>query len=141
MVMEQLSQNKQLSPLEALKIVKNNIINDYLNIDYKQEKNYLCLLDIIEIALKRLEEYKKCIDLDVANYISTHNMSVMDTETYNLLHKRSQALEIIKEKNINVRGIINSSNLEYYIDHCMPRNSKEPTQEEYDLLKEVLCDE
>ena len=55
-----------------------------------------------------------------------------------ILKPKVEALKIIKAKNINVRGIINSLNLEYYIDHCMPRHSEEPTQKEYNLLKVVL---
>ncbi len=85
-------------------------------------------LDIIEPVLERLEELEKAYGLVVDGLYNTSEEK----------EKQDKILRIIKEKNVNVRGIINSPNIEYYIDHCMPRHSEEPTQEEYDLLKEWL---
>ena len=91
---------------------------------------------LVEAALKELIDIKSGkIRLSVN---TGDNYVAMPKYQYEQDLKKLKALEIIKEKNINVRGIINSPTLEHYIDHCMPRNSKEPTQEEYDLLKEVL---
>lgn len=83
---------KQLTPLEAFDKALDIICKQ------KADNNLQSYIDIIEAALEELDEYKKCIDLEQATYISTHNMSVMDTETYNLLHKRSQILELFKDK-------------------------------------------
>lgn len=86
-------------------------------------------LDIIESALIDYEETDNQL-YDLFEKFRINNRKD--------LLKKLKSLEIIKEKNINVRGIINSPTLEHYIDHCMPRHSEELTQEEFDLLKDVL---
>lgn len=133
--------NKELKALQSL--------TEYLTGDYRD-----CFeeLSIIGTALQDYETLK------ILNENQKHNIELLMEENKmlkqriekldkmhsNALNKiandrnKLKVLEIIKEKNTNVRGIINSPTLEYYIDHCMPRHSKEPTQEEYDLLKEVL---
>lgn len=133
--------SKELTPLKHLEFIRNYEIDDeHRTLDM----NYACKqsLDIIEIAIKRLEEHDKIfkkydindIWLEPALYVIKNHFP-MNTETQ---LKKMKSLDIIKKKNINVRGIINSPTLEHYIDHCMPRHSEEPTQEEYNLLKEVL---
>ena len=126
---------KQLSSLEALERIKNTQVKnatspfDYVYI--KDERKHE--LDIIETALKRLESVDKvgemfCCDVD----------------------KKLKALEIIKEKEINIqtfkKWIIDRDwSYEDYLTEIGDINvtdyyfSKIPlTQEEFDLLKEVF---
>lgn len=100
-------------------------------------------VEIIESALKDLEEYKKCIDLKEASYVSTHKIVAVEEDTYKDLVKNSQALEIIKNKGLywdisyqpyEERGDYRAWDNELY-------ESVKLTKEEFDLLKEVLVDE
>ena len=117
--------NKELTPLEALYKLKSQIDEDtYFQYDNKE------LLCVIETALKELEEYKKCIDVDEAHFLSTHGVSVVDTETFNQLAKNSQVLEIIKK----IVKIVD------YSDHTIANGNlvilqggEIKTKEEYDL--------
>lgn len=122
-------------------------------------------LSIIESALKRLEVYEnyninlnETDDVDKALELNTRITivdKVMDTQERLLasvsadeirilssvlnsqirnLKKKLKALEIIKKKEVNVRFLISCKTLEEY--NCVI--SDHLTQEEYDLLKEVL---
>ena len=100
----------KLSPLEALEKIRTTIrikggISGY----------ELTYLDIIETALKRLEDLEKWFlgDKDYKNY---------------------KALEIIKKKKVSIFWFLETSNKKEY-NYCV---QKSLTQEEYDLLKEVL---
>lgn len=133
---------KGLTPLEALNELRNNYVPVF-NSRRMGKQQVVKSFAIIENALKELEEYKKCIDLKEAQFISTHNMSVVDTETFNQLVKNSQALEIIKEKRIDVATLLDCHNVEEYNRWVDIRShySYQPlklTQEEWELLKEVL---
>ena len=102
-------------------------------------------LQSIEKELKRLEE----IDRWKANY----NIE-SDEELLRFIHngwyfevkgeKELKALKIIKEKGVSLWTLKNSNNVEQYNDtrNCCIYDSfafvKELTQEEYDLLREVL---
>jgi len=55
---------------------------------------------------------------------------------YKLIEKELKALEIIKTKKVNVMIFLGCDNLEEYNKHPLTWNYL--TQEEYDLLKEVL---
>lgn len=56
------------------------------------------------------------------------------------IHKELKALEIIKKKNFDLFYLQDSKDLEMYNDACDHfRNLCYLTQEEYNLLKEVLC--
>ena len=55
--------------------------------------------------------------------------------------KKIKALEIINEKNVNIKFVKVASNLEnynYFINITTNKKEYELNQEEYDLLKEVL---
>lgn len=58
-----------------------------------------------------------------------------------IIRRELKALEIIKEKGVNVRAFLKcchrADGLLIYNSQCV--ESQELTQEEYDLLKEVLC--
>lgn len=60
----------------------------------------------------------------------------MDRTRFQIIENKLKALEIIKEKNVNVPKLRNSSNLEEY-NRCFV-DAYILTQEEYDLLKEIL---
>ena len=121
-----------MTPLEAF----NKIISGGCKGKYRE------YCEIVENALKELKEYKKCIGLKEAQFISTHNMSVVDTETFNQLVKNSQALEIIKEKEVDLFSIKYTASFEMY-NYRMRKSGfayahRLLTQEEYDFLKEIL---
>lgn len=75
----------------------------------------------IETDLNRLDE------IDKVMFINNQKMQ-----------KQDEILRIIKEKNVNIHGIINAPTLEYYNDHCQLRHSEDLTQAEFDLLKEFF---
>ena len=108
--------SKELEALERIRKARYFVdfeLNANVGEDYKEE------LDIIETALKENIELKKCIDL------------IGDIETNN---KKLKALEIIKEKKVYPSFLLNTKNLEEYNKEVIQKL----TQEEYDLLKEVL---
>ena len=110
--------SKELLPLEAL---------DNLRYGGLVDGNVVCFtklafekrLDIIETALK---DYERKLKL------------AKEYEDVNNVAKRLKALEIIKKKKVNVRFLISCKTLKEYNDVI----SDHLTQEEYDLLKEVL---
>ena len=141
--------SKELTPLEALE----KIVDTYC-IDNMDEE-----ISIIETALKENQDIQSCFEY--------YDLSIKDIRrvcvSYKQREKHEKALEIIKEKQINVANFIkwlNSTNGTYeaYLQdryqegwniHFNDGVSKEYdnslyietyclTQEEYDLLKEVL---
>ena len=106
---------------------------DVINDDHTHDTN------IIGKALKRLEELEKAFKA----------LSKEDEKTKKFLSleiEKNRALEIIKNKKVNVRALLKSTysfldGLSIYNSQCYNRQemeSKELTQEEYELLKEVL---
>lgn len=113
--------SKELTPLEALKQMSAYHLE--MGITVRDLPNY----EIIETALKDYERVEgsvciaKSIGLDICR-------------------KRDKALEIIKEKEVNLIKLKSSASYEeyeiaYILDH--PRGNH-ITKQEYDLLKEVL---
>jgi len=137
--------SKELSPLEAL--------NDLREVKGWNDDEFNKRLDIIETALKKHELLKntkiivadkkitdddleklKCESMIVGNS-QCEIKPLFDEETLNKL----KALEIIKEKQVNVGAFYVFDNLEQYNGYCeMVGGCKKLTQEEFDLLKEVL---
>lgn len=106
--------NKELSPLEALEKLTN----------YKcscMSEKMMCK-EIIENALKRLEK------------IENSNVSVLRED----ISKQLKAFEIIKEKFVNITILMGCDNLEEYNKHPLTMRKGRLTQEEFNLLKEVL---
>lgn len=113
-----------MTPLESLNKLKHHYKNDFMiNLTYGYKKHF----DIIRTALKRLEIIDNSVKPDMEYY-----------------EKRSQALEIIKEKRVNVHSwYYNNCNkipYEIYKQSIMAKtiSSELLTQEEFYLLKEVL---
>lgn len=119
--------------LELIKDLKSFVFR------FNQKSNLDCLyisgaLDIIETALKRAEE------LEIENSEQFKEKWVQDnlamTFELNVAKHKLKALEIIKEKRVNIEYIKCCDTYEQYCLICSYAN--EITQEEFDLLKEVL---
>lgn len=84
-------------------------------------------------------ELEECVDCDLTLGIDKlGEYENIDTDPKHLA-KIKQALEIISKKGIFVNGLIKSKDLEEYNILCLNHGMTELlTQEEYDLLKEVL---
>lgn len=116
------AKNKELSVMYCLK--ENDDIKRYVD-------NVIGLKEI-ENELKRLEELEKAFD----------TLSKEDEKAKKLLSKeieKNRAFEIIKNKNVNVdylKVALSLDSLSYY--NSLVGKERQLTQEEYDLLKEVL---
>lgn len=113
--------SKELTPLEALKRHRKSIVDLLDNGSILPELHYVFMqeLNIIETALKKLDEAENCV------FTSKEDVK-----------KELKALEIIKDKEVNVFIFLHSGDLETYND--MVEENRKLTQEEYDLLKEVF---
>ena len=76
---------------------------------------------------KELEALEKIVD--------TYYIDNMDKEI-SIIEKALKALEIIKNKQVNVFVLLHSGNLKIYND--IVEDDRKLTQEKYELLKEVL---
>ena len=106
-------------------------------------------LETIKQALIKQQEQKKFFD-DMLVFKNGCMMScfeysgkqivAMPLEEYDEFMKQEKALEIIKEKNVNVKLLKLSTNLLDYYTRVKIKTGEntELTEEEYDLLKEVL---
>ena len=112
--------SKELTPLECVEYIRKQAYGNWLDDE----------LDIIETALKDYEKKTKL----AKEYADVDNVA-----------KRLKALEIIKNKMVNVCAFISWVNLvkftyERYLkiqlDYLV--SAKTLTEEEFDLLKEVL---
>lgn len=121
--------NKELAPLKALETIKN-APTIYVGCGSDIYTRYSHECKLIETALKDYEKKTKL----AKEYADVNNVA-----------KRLKALEIIKNKRVNVRAFLKCCQMEdgltIYNNQCddkQEKESKELTQEEYDLLKEVL---
>lgn len=128
----------KLTPLQALENIKRYYPFDIRDLEYQN-------IDIIESALKEYENQKAidkfmertCKDLGVHN----------PTEELVLAAKQLKALDIIKNRQVDVGLLLACESEPEYLNRCCNRywtndkcGWKRLTQEEYDLLKEVLTD-
>lgn len=125
--------------LEALKFIKNVEVwigNDYntatkvFEIDHEYDKAF----EIVETALKRLEkiEDKKIVGTTTMDKALEKFMLDNCPE----IKKKIKALEIIKEK-FYFEWLLLSKNVDQY-NEAQDDDKNKLTQEEYNLLKEVL---
>ena len=122
--------NKQLSSLEAL--------NDLREVKGWNDDELNKRLDIIEKALKDYERLKKLYKLEEETSKHLNDIVLLMNEEIN---KQLKALEIIKEKMVDVVYLYSSCyELEHYNVYApFEIDDKDKlTQEEFDLLKEVL---
>ena len=83
-------------------------------------------------ALKKLDkEMSRLCGMDIA-----YDGKVFDL--FSIVGKELQALEIIKEKKVNVSALLELDDLQQYNDYCNMVSGCEKLGYEYDLLKEVL---
>jgi len=114
--------------LEAFRRFRDNAKFDNKT-DYYLSTQYIDDSDIIETAIERLIEYDE---------IGVKFAILNDSR-----EKKLKALEIIKEKRVDITTLFDCLNAEEY-NRWVPVRSHysypplELTQEEYDLLKEVL---
>jgi len=151
--------------LEALKFIKNveveigNDLNTATKV-FELNHEYNKAFDIVEKALKEYEMMKQIKIIVVDKKISDDDLDKLKNqrvfvgnleqcEIKSLFDERTQkqlkALEIIKEKNVNVRAfrkvLLMKQNDDVKLMAYNSQNDKyedDLTQEEYDLLKEVL---
>lgn len=90
---------------------------------------------------KELEALKSIKREAGVPYFSTLYDIDMWREDFATVETALKALEVIKEKRVDVDDLIESVNLEEYNRHMSFCYGSFLTQEEYDLLKEVLCSE
>lgn len=135
--------SKELTPLEHLEFIRNYEIDDeHRTLDM----NYACKqsLDIIETTLKNYEELTSkpvilcgrthgytcsLIDRICKNYKEIKITNLED-------EKKIKALEIIKERKVNLEYIKCCDTYEQYCLICSYAN--EITEEHFGLLKEML---
>lgn len=131
--------SKQLKDF-VLEVVKNGLDRMFINGSF----------DIIE---KTLKDYEELTNKPVMLYGRTNGktQALIDTVCKNYKdvkitnledEKKLKALEIIKNKMVDIHNLIYSSNVEEYNKFAMNYNQELCntllTQEEYELLKEVL---
>ena len=127
--------NKKLTPHEALNNLTQLAFN-YAELDEQILSNAKKYYGIIG---KALQEYQEMLISDEGwNFVLNK-----DLEKYNKTIKKLQALEIIKEKNVDVGAIKNCVNAYAYNDFKELTETKlikreKLTQEEFDTVKEVL---
>ena len=126
--------NKELTPLQVSKQLKDFILEfvknglDRMFIDGS--------FDIIETALKQAQKDKEELE-ELKNAISN---GTIQNQWANMNSKNAKVLEIIEEKGLDIREFRYASSL-YEYNICKNIGCKDLTQEEFDLLKEVLKNE
>ena len=119
-----------MTPLEALKEIREKTDAGFIYDYHSREPNPL---NIIETALKKLEMFEEISNLPIPKY------SQEDIEIENNKQKQLKALEIIKEKEVDIhilKNAIKSNDIHKY--NARFENCAQLTQAEFDLLKEVL---
>lgn len=147
---------KELTPLEALhKLYWDKAVNNEYGYNGRSRENnekfrQECkeLNDIIEKSLKEYEEYKTQ-DIKMSDGLETLYLYRNDffSNDFSIIEQELKALEIIREKNVQVDTLLYmiqistkpredyNINAEFWLGD---REIKQLTQEEYELLKEVL---
>ena len=117
-----------ISPEQALKDLREDAKRHFI----EQRQHLNKRLDIIENALKNYEELAQKYNELLYNYQELVNCGLKSEQ------KKIKTFEIIKEKNVDIRGIKETKDVHEY-------NVKFPTtlnefleEQEYELLKEVL---
>lgn len=124
---------KELTPLEALKNIEKEV-EDYEGFDestwYQMDRTRF---KIIETALKQAQKDKEELE-ELKNAISN---GTIQNQWANMNSKNVKVLEIIEEKGLDIREFRYAFSL-YEYNICKNIGCKDLTQEEYNLLKEVL---
>lgn len=146
--------SKELEALKSLKIIKEmyeHFVKTYRELEPKlmicEKEDF----DIIETALKDYELMKQAKIIIADKKISDDDLEKLKNQRMFLCssgeskiellfdeetQKKLKALEIIKNKQVNVFVLLHIGDLETYND--MIADNRNLTKEEYDLLKDVL---
>ena len=128
----------ELTPLVALEIIKAIFGELGENWEYMTVKEaYPTEINVIETALKENEELKQELVEWKARFSNDYIGKMVEAKV-GAEYKQLKAFEIIKEKRVDVRLLLKSNDLQHYNNVAEFMGYEKLTQEEYDLLKEVL---
>ena len=143
---------KNLNSYEFTDEYKKNkkLIETALKEKEQQDSVLKTLKEVIAFA-KKLPDIEFDDDGNIQGIIGAVGMNIqrqMENKERELLRKwvletcfpkELKALEIIKEKQVNIAALLELDSLQQYNDYCdMVGGCKKLTQKEYDLLKETL---
>lgn len=129
--------NKELTPLEALEDLISFIGSGFVADTHELCEYVAKRKDIIETALKDYENLKEENKLLIISYYKiVEERNKLQYTLDELEEKELKALEIIKEKNVLILTLKNVESVGIYND-CLGVSEK-LTQEQFDLLREVL---
>ena len=101
--------------------------------------------DINPIVEKILSTRAKKVDEEIIKQLKNigeeygiNELILIDESKVLKMIKSLKALEIIKKKQVNVGDFIRCKSIEDYNDYCCYNEKEQLTQEEFDLMKEVL---
>lgn len=113
----------------AFEDIKQICDNAQFDEEFSIYEEYLEMFDTVELALDELIERREMMK----RFNEASVPSVIDDDIY----KKAKALEIIKEKRVSVDLFFYCANRAMYNNRV--NTERQLTQEEYDLLKEVLA--
>lgn len=107
-------------------------LDELREIELKWQYGVFTFVPDFEVIKKELKDYATlCEELGVA--LSLYKCQNVQ-DWISMMKKKLNALEILKNKEVDVKAFKDLSNLEEYNYYCSP----ELTSDEYDLLKEIL---
>lgn len=131
--------HRTITPEQALKDLRE----DAEKHSFEQRQHLNKRLDIIETALKVLEQLQIIIGAEKIEdlpkvALETENACYSNSHILKKAENKLKALEIIKNKKVNVGDFVRCKTIEDYNDYLCYGEKEKLTQEEFDLLKEVL---
>ena len=114
--------SKELTPLEALEYFRTEVVDSY---------DGMFRYEIIETALKEYKELKQDYEMLKEEYF------LLDKDYEKVIKPKLKALEIIKEKRVDIYHIQSTNKVDKY-NFWKQITSKSLKKKEYELLKEVL---
>lgn len=125
------------TPIKSFKIIKE--MYEYFVKKYRdlEPKLMICEKEDLDNVEKALKEYNQLnIDYEELNDIHNKLVKHRNKERDDVV-KKLKALEIMKEKKVNLFALSCSNNKETYND-LIAGPKRELTEQEFDLLKEIL---
>ena len=119
--------SKELKALKRIKKMYEYFVKENRDLE---PKLMICEKEdfkIIENALKENERLK-----------TSYLRNLLNEESKEYIYKKLVALEIIVNKEVNVGDFVRCKSVEDYNDYCCYNEKEQLTQEEFDLLQEVL---
>ena len=123
--------------LEALERMKHHcaVSQEYFYEHFGED------LDIVETELKRYSKIEELCGQTIFDKDCINEIIEKTVDECLINENKLKALEIIKEKRVDVNDLLNFVSLEAYNEYvcaCDDNDKRTLTQEEYDLLKEIL---